>query len=328
MNRQALIKAILQLPHSDFDALALAVFQYQVQYNPLYAQYLKYLSIQPESITKVTDIPFLPIQFFKNYEIKTKSWEAECIFRSSGTTASTQSQHFVRDLVFYNQVSQLGFEHFYKKLEDYCILALLPAYLERKDASLVYMTDYFIRQSRYPQSGFFLHDTDRLIQALQQSITQKIPTILIGVSFALLDLAEKYPMNLKNIILMETGGMKGKRKELTRQALHQIFKENFQSNNIHSEYGMTELLSQAYSLGNGIFYPSPTMRVSTREITDPLQAQVFGKTGGINVIDLANIDTCAFIAIEDLGRVWADGRFEVLGRFDNSDVRGCNLMVF
>lgn len=310
-----------------FPEIALDVFRLQAKHNYLYKSYLELLSVHPDSVSKIEEIPFLPIQFFKNYEIKTGAWLANAIFSSSGTTAKLTSKHHIQNLEWYHYISRKGFEEHYGKVENYCFLALLPSYLERKGSSLVYMVDYFIQLSKQKESGFFLYEYDKLVGTIQDLKNRKIPTVLIGVSFALLDLAEKYQIDLGHIIAMETGGMKGRRKEITRNELHQILGKAFDIKAIHSEYGMTELLSQAYSKANGIFYPSSTMCVLTREITDPLYIQKNSRTGGINIIDLANIDTISFIATDDLGRVYPDGSFEILGRLDASDIRGCNLIL-
>lgn len=325
--RTSLVHSIQNLDANRFEALALDVFQYQAQYNSIYRQYLDFLGILPKKIKSLDAIPFLPIALFKNHLIQTGTWKAETIFRSSGTTGMTRSQHLIRQLSLYQTITQIGFEQHYGALDKYCMLALLPSYLERQDSSLVYMVQHFLNISQHPLGGFFLDNLLDLKSALATCQKQGIPCLLIGVSFALLDFAEQFPMDLSAISIMETGGMKGRRKELTRKELHQQLQTAFSCPTIHSEYGMTELLSQAYSKGNGIFAPIATIRVRTREINDPLCPQQLGKTGGINVIDLANIDSCAFIATEDIGRVYADGSFEILGRLDASDMRGCNLMV-
>jgi phenylacetate-coenzyme A ligase PaaK-like adenylate-forming protein len=327
MTRENLKKAVLNVTSESFNTTALALFQYQYQYNTVYKQFVDLLKINPQSINIVEKIPFLPISFFKNFEIKTRNWIPETVFSSSGTTGQITSQHFVRDLDLYQKITEQGFEYFYGNVEKYSILALLPAYLERQGSSLVYMANYFISLSKQKNSDFFLYNYDVLIKILKDNQKQNIPTLLLGVSFALWDLAEQFPTDLSKIIIMETGGMKGRRKEVTRQELHTIFTDAFQTQHIHSEYGMTELLSQGYSKGEGIFYPTPTMKIFTREITDPFSMQKKGKVGGVNIIDLANLDSCSFIATDDLGRVHDDNGFEILGRFDNSDIRGCNLMV-
>ncbi|NET34401.1 MAG: acyl transferase [Cyanothece sp. SIO1E1] len=321
------ITKLNSLPNLDFEVLALEAFQYQATYNPLYRSYLDLLQKDPKQISQLAEIPFLPIQFFKNQTIKTENWEAFTTFSSSSTTGQQPSLHHLHSAQLYESVSRQGFEHFYGSIKDYCILALLPSYLERSGSSLVYMADYFIRQSRYKESGFFLHDLASLATQLEKCREQKIPTLLIGVSFALLDLAEQFPMPFGETIVMETGGMKGRRKEMTREELHRVLRSAFQISDIHSEYGMTELLSQGYSKGKGLFFPSPTMRVVGRDITDPLAPQKPGQTAALNIIDLANINTISFIATDDIGQVYADHSFRVMGRLDNSDVRGCNLMV-
>lgn len=311
----------------DFEAMALEAFHYQARFNPLYRSYLDLLRINTSQVDRVAAIPFLPIRFFKDRNIKTEEWQPITTFSSSSTTGQQPSQHHLYSTDLYELVTRQGFEYFYGELSDYCILALLPSYLERKGSSLVYMADYFIRQSSYKVSGFFLHDLAGLAAQLKICRSQNIPTLLMGVSFALWDLAEQFPMPLGNTIVMETGGMKGRRKEITREELHQVLQAAFEVSHIHSEYGMTELLSQGYSKGNGLFYPSPSMRVLGRDITDPLSLQKPGQTAALNIIDLANINTISFIATDDIGQVYADHSFRVMGRLDNSDVRGCNLMV-
>ncbi len=310
-----------------FEATALEVFQLQARENPLYREFLRLIRRRPENVKSLVDIPFLPIRFFKTHDIRTGQWQPQLTFASSGTTGATTSRHPVRDLSWYEYHARRGFAQFYGDPQDYCILALLPAYLERWGSSLVYMADYFIRQSRDPRSGFFLNNIQELLKVLQSCQKEGTPTILLGVSFALLDLAEQHRADLQGVIIMETGGMKGRRREMTREELHAQLTQAFGQSHIHSEYGMTELLSQAYSQGQGLFYPAPTMRVQTRDITDPFSVQPPGRSGALNLIDLANIDTISFIATDDLGRVYADGGFEVLGRMDGSDVRGCNLML-
>ncbi len=310
-----------------FETTALSVFAHQWEFNPIYRNFCNYLKKDKDSVRELGDIPFLPIEFFKKSKIVSGLKPAEIIFSSSGTTGDVTSKHYITDLEIYKASYSKGFTHFYGDLSDYCILALLPAYLEREGSSLVYMVDDLIAQSRHPESGFYLDAMDDLAKTLAKLDAQGAKTILIGVSFALLDLVETNSFRLTNTIIMETGGMKGRRKEMIREELHHILKQGFGVTAIHSEYGMTELLSQAYSLGNGIFKPPPWMKVLIRDTEDPLTEQPFGKTGGINVIDLANINSCSFIATQDLGKLYKDGGFEVLGRFDHSDIRGCNLMV-
>lgn len=310
-----------------FEPTALAVFRYQVQNNPLYQEFINLLGISVEQVTKMQQIPFLPIQFFKYHHIKTKEWTPEVVFTSSGTTLQNPSKHYVRSLDWYNECAFKAFETEYGALTNYVVLALLPSYLERQGSSLVYMVEQFIKRSQNASSGFFLYNTDELVEVLDQCQTKNKPVLLLGVTYALLDLAKDYPKKLQNVIVMETGGMKGKRAEMTKAAIHAVLKNAFDLKQVHSEYGMTELLSQAYSKGNGLFEPSATMRVLIRETTDPLHILSAQKTGGINVIDLANIDSCSFIATDDLGKVYEDETFRVLGRFDASDLRGCNLLV-
>jgi phenylacetate-coenzyme A ligase PaaK-like adenylate-forming protein len=325
--RKNILHRLSSFSREEFEDLALEVFRFQAQYNEAYAKFISLLNIDSQSISAVQEIPFLPIQFFKNYSIKTGQWPTATTFSSSGTTGDATSLHHVRDLDFYKTNTENGFSTFYGPPSGYCVLALLPSYLERTGSSLIYMADHFIRLSKHPKSGFFLNNTTELLAVLNALKKDSIPTLLLGVSFALLDLAESYPIDLQNVIIMETGGMKGRRKELTRAELHTFLKTSFQVKHIHSEYGMTELFSQAYSKGDGIFHCPQTMKVLAREITDPLVLQKDGKTGVLNIIDLANFDTISFIATEDLGRVHEDGSFEVLGRLDNSDIRGCNLLL-
>lgn len=310
-----------------FERVALAVFRYQVQNNLLYQQFIKLLGLSIQEITKLQQIPFLPIQFFKYHTIKTQEWSAETVFTSSGTTLQYPSKHHVRSLDWYKHCAFNAFEQVYGRLDKYVVLALLPSYLERSGSSLVFMAEQFIERSQHPLSGFFLYNTSELLEVLGTCQKEKQPVLLLGVTYALLDLAREYPQRFENVVLMETGGMKGKRAEMTKKAVHQQLKDAFQLESIHSEYGMTELLSQAYSKGNGIFYPSALMRVLARETTDPMCMLPTQKTGGLNIVDLANLDTCSFIATDDLGRVYEDGGFEVLGRLDASDLRGCNLLV-
>ncbi len=311
----------------EFDNLALDVFRFQYENNKVYKVFCDHLKRFPKNVSHHLEIPFLPISFFKTHKILSAQQEAQTIFTSSGTTQSITSKHFVPDITIYEESFLKAFKQFYGKPEDFCILALLPSYLEREGSSLIYMVNSLIEKSEHPSSGFYLHNLEELHQKLQELEKNGTKTLLIGVSFALLDLAEQFPTALKNTIVMETGGMKGRRKELIREELHQILKEGLGVNKIHSEYGMTELLSQAYSKGNGLFQTPPWMKTITRDTEDPLTIQPNGKTGGINVIDLANLYSCSFIATQDLGKTYPNGTFEVLGRFDDSDIRGCNLMV-
>ncbi|WP_298520136.1 acyl transferase [uncultured Kordia sp.] len=311
-----------------FEALTFQTFQHQFENNRTYRSFCDLLYVHPSDITKIEDIPFLPIQFFKSHEIVSNTHPIQETFTSSGTTGSTPSKHLVTDLSIYEESYRKGFEYFYGNIEDYVILALLPNYLERKGSSLIYMANDLIKRSKQPESGFYLHDLKALTEQLIQLDQQGKKVLLIGVSFALLDLIETTQFQLKNTIIMETGGMKGRRKEMIRAELHQQLCEGFGVEKIHSEYGMTELLSQGYSKGNGIFEMPPWMKLYTRDPEDALTIQPNGKSGGINVIDLANINSCAFIATQDLGKIHPDGTFEILGRFDHSDIRGCNLMVF
>ncbi len=305
------------------------VFRYQAEYNPLYRKFIQLLGKKPEQIRKPQDIPFLPIELFKNQIVKTGDWKEKLVFTSSGTTGNKPSQHFIRDLSLYLKQARRCFEHFYGPLEKFVILALLPSYLERSGSSLVRMAEYFIRLSEHPESGFYLRNYSGLRQTLEN--LQKTPRkiLLLGVTFALLEFAERQamPLNEKQVILMETGGMKGRGPEYTRAEVHSRLCQAFGLRQIHSEYGMTELLSQAYSRGGGLFRPGPGMGIRIRDLRDPFAERQTGHSGGIDIIDLANIDSCSFIASQDIGRMQPDGSFEVLGRTDNSEWRGCNLLI-
>ncbi|NVK53212.1 MAG: acyl transferase [Flavobacteriaceae bacterium] len=310
-----------------FKERALQTFKHQFKENKLYRSFCDLLYVHPSDVNALEEIPFLPIQFFKTHQVVSSTDQVQQIFTSSGTTGIQTSKHFVTDLTYYQTSYLKGFEHFYGAVSDYTVLALLPNYLEREGSSLVYMVRDLIKKSQQFESGFYLNNLDALAATLTSLNEKGKKVLLIGVSFALLDLVEKYQFNLKNTIVMETGGMKGRRKELIRTELHSILKEGFGVSEIHSEYGMTELLSQAYSKGNGIFDCPPWMKIFTRDTEDPLSILSNGKSGGINIIDLANYNSCSFIATQDLGKVNHNGSFEVIGRFDNSDIRGCNLMV-
>lgn len=312
---------------SQFESLALDVFRFQWTNNPIYRSFCDLLYKHPADVKRAEEIPFLPIQFFKSHEILCTKKPIEKTFTSSGTTGNTRSKHCVTNVSIYEESYLKGFQHFYGDINDYVILALLPSYLERDGSSLVYMVNDLVNKSNRPESGFYLNNLEELSNTLIKLESKRQKTILIGVSFALLDLVEQFQFKLKHTVVMETGGMKGRRKEMIRQELHFRLASGFGVNHIHSEYGMTELLSQAYSKGNGIFSSPPWMRILTRDTEDALTLQTCNKTGGINVIDLANINSCAFIATQDLGKVYDNGEFEIIGRFDNSDIRGCNLMA-
>ena len=311
----------------DFEKKALEIFKFQFENNLVYRSFCDLLCKHPSEIKDLKDIPFLPIDFFKSHEIKISSKKTSKIFTSSGTTGSNLSKHYVTDLDLYEKSFINCFKVFYGDINDYTILGLLPSYLERNNSSLVYMVNKMIEQSKFPESRFYLDEIDELKETILNLEKEKRKTILIGVSYALLDLIEYNKFNLKHTIIMETGGMKGKRKELIKSELHKLLKNGFGVNNIHSEYGMTELLSQAYSKKNGLFSTPPWMKILIRDTEDPQSILPLAKTGGINIIDLANINSCPFIATMDLGKLHEDGQFEVLGRFDQSDIRGCNLMV-
>jgi phenylacetate-coenzyme A ligase PaaK-like adenylate-forming protein len=309
----------------EFNEISLEIFRYQYDNVEIYREYVNSLNIDIQSIKKYDRIPFLPIEFFKTHKVMAKGFTEEKVFLSSGITGSSQSRHFVADLSLYENSFVKGFELFYGSPDKYTILALLPSYLEREGSSLVYMAEKLIKLSNNPKSGFYLKNYDDIAALLRKTDIKKI--FLLGVTYALLDLAEKYDLNLGDAVVMETGGMKGRRKEMVREELHSILEKGFEIDKVHSEYGMTELLSQAYSKGDGIFKTPPWMRVLIRDTNDPLSLIGNGKTGGINLIDLANLFSCSFIATQDLGKKYSDNTFEVLGRFDSSDIRGCNLLV-
>ncbi len=327
--RAGLLKKIAQTSPSDFVETALELFRFQATRNQLFKNWLKLLRCNPLEINDLNQIPFLPISFFKSHEIKTGRWKPARYFESSGTTGQVPSRHAVRDFDFYLKNTERGFAPLFGKIDDWALLALLPGYLERQNSSLVAMADHFIKLTGKTASGFYLHDLEKLAATIEKSKNSAQKTMLLGVSFALLDLAEKFAgrLDLSNIHVVETGGMKGRRREITRAELHEILRNSLNINHIHSEYGMTELFSQAWSVDAAPFAPAPTMRVFVKEINDPFAPQPPGRSGQICVIDLANFDTCAFIATEDVGRVFGNGHFEVLGRMDVAELRGCNLMV-
>lgn len=307
--------------------MALKIFRFQYENNLVYQEFCDLLKTNPQKVKSLHQIPFLPIQFFKNHNVVSNSDPIETTFTSSGTTGSVTSKHLVTDVSIYEESYRKGFSQFYGNIEDYVILALLPSYLEREGSSLIHMVEDLIQLTNKSDSGFYLNNHDELIQKLIELDEAGQNVILIGVTYALLDLIEKRTFQLQHTFIMETGGMKGRRKEMIREELHEQLCNGFGVTAIHSEYGMTELLSQAYSLGNGIFECPSWMQIHIRDTEDALTYINDGKTGGINVIDLANINSCSFIATQDLGKKYPNTTFEVLGRFDNSDIRGCNLMV-
>ena len=313
---------------SDFELCTKQTFNYQYQNNSIYRSYCDLIHFNPSDINSIQDIPFLPISFFKTHEVKSFDGAAIVTFSSSGTSGAQTSKHFVKILSDYENSFSNAFRLFYKNPEQIAILALLPSYLERKGSSLIYMADHLIKKSKHAKSDFYLNNLDELKDVLLQLEAEKQPTLLLGVSFALLDLIERFNFKLKSTIVMETGGMKGRRKELIREDLHLQLAKGFGVKKIHSEYGMTELLSQAYSKGNGVFSCPPWMQVFIRDTSDPFTNLAQGMMGNINIIDLANRESCAFIATQDLGRKNYLNKFEVLGRLDHSDIRGCNLLVY
>lgn len=317
---------IFKTNQNSFLSLSLEIFRFQYAENPVYRAYADALGTDIHSIFSLNQIPFLPVSFYKNRKVVSSLFEPEAIFRSSGTTGMIASNHFVKELKLYRASFMTTFENFYGSPKDYCIIGLLPSYLERMDSSLVYMVKCLVEESDDPQSGFYLDEYEKLYEVLKEREEKGKKTLLLGVTFALLDFAEKFPVKLEHTIVMETGGMKGRREEIVRHEVHAILKKQFQLETVHSEYGMTELLSQAYSKKEGIFYCPPWMKVLVRDDEDPLSIREQG-SGVINIIDLANIYSCSFIATDDAGKLYADGSFEVLGRVDGSDLRGCSLLT-
>lgn len=311
----------------EFEQCALEAFRFQYNNISVYKEYCKELNINHHQVNSIKDIPFLPIEFFKSHYIAPAEQKVSHIFTSSGTTGSQTSKHHIVDIALYEQSFLHAFHLFYGNINNYCVLALLPSYLERSGSSLVYMANKLIKLSTNPNSGFYLNNYSELSSKMAELINNGQKVLLIGVTYALLDLAEQFPQKLSNTIIMETGGMKGKRKELIREELHNILKTAFGVNSVHSEYGMTELLSQAYSNGNGIFKTPPWMQIYIRDTYDPFSYMTHGRSGGINIIDLANINSCCFIETKDVGKLISDDTFTILGRFDDSDIRGCNLMA-
>jgi phenylacetate-coenzyme A ligase PaaK-like adenylate-forming protein len=312
----------------DFEALALALFQHQAQHNEVYARYLSYLGADPAQVSCLEQIPFLPISAFKHHLVQTGQWQPQAWFESSGTTGQTPSRHALRSADWYQQMARRCWAYAYgREPKHWAFFALLPSYLERGQSSLVFMVEDFIQQSIYPESGFFLYNTQELREALVAAQKKQIPFVLWGVTYALLDFAEQFPLDLRGGIVIETGGMKGRRRELPKAQVHAQLRQAFKLPQIHTEYGMTELLSQAYALEDGYFHCPPTLRVLFRDPTDPLSYVPQGRAGAINVIDLANLDTCAFLATDDLGKADDQGRFQVLGRLDGAEWRGCNLLT-
>lgn len=327
MSSSALLKQrLLNVKEDSFESLALDVFRFQYKHNKIYHKYVDLLKINIKSVKKLEEIPFLPIQFFKSHRISTTDLPEYKIYESSGTTGSITSKHYVYDEDFYFKVAKKIFEDRYGALSQYNILALLPNYLERSNSSLVAMVNHFMKFSK-PDSGFYLDDFSVLHEKIKYLNNSKEKFILWGVTFALMDFSEVFPRPLNDNIVLETGGMKGRKKEMVRGEVHEMLCHNFQIRSIHAEYGMTELFSQAYSQNDGLYQEPFSMKILLRELNDPFNYVAVGKRGGVNVIDLANIDSCSFIATQDLGVKHNDITFEILGRFDESDVRGCNLMA-
>lgn len=325
---------IFRVKETDFESLAIEIFRFQYRGNEVYRDYTDALGVRVGDVSRLDQIPFLPIRFFKSHMIRTGSFSPAAVFESSGTTGSINSQHFVKDTSIYKESFLRGFERVYGPVDDWCIIGLLPSYLERSNSSLVFMVNELIDRSEYPLSGFYLDQYALLSETLQALEGQPKKTLLIGVTFALIAFAEQFPQQLSSTVIIETGGMKGRRREMVRNEVHDILRQAFQLPAIHSEYGMTELLSQAYSTGEGIFQCPPWMKVLVRDEEDPLSVtspsdipQPGAVQGAINIIDMANVHSCSFIATDDAGKLYADGSFEVIGRIDNSDMRGCSLMV-
>ncbi|HEY8397794.1 MAG TPA: acyl transferase [Flavihumibacter sp.] len=332
--RSELIHKIFSTRREQMEALCLEIFRFQYDQNPVYQAFANSINRKPETVQNIRQIPFLPIRFFKTHEIKTGHYEPETWFESSGTTGMVNSKHLIRSLDLYRESFSRGFRKFYGDPADWCILGLLPSYLERQHSSLVVMVNELMQQSAHPDNGFYLYNHQELKEKLEGLERSKQKTLLFGVTFALLDFAEYCRLPLNNTVIMETGGMKGRRTEITRQALHDTLAASFPGAGIHSEYGMTELLSQAYCGDNGRFYCPQWMQILLREEDDPLSLldsqKISGDrpaSGAINIIDLANLDSCCFLATDDIGKQYADGGFEVLGRLDNSDIRGCSLLT-
>ncbi len=317
---------IFSVKDAGFSRLALETFHYQYHQNPVYKQFVDGLHTDVSKVQSIKEIPFLPIRFFKSHEIKSSTFIPEIVFESSGTTQKVNSRHLVRDLELYEESFLTGFEKMYGPVKDWCILGLLPSYLEHGNSSLVYMVDKLVKLSENPDSGFYLYNEEALAKKMAMLESRQQKTLLIGVTYALLDFAEKFPMHLSSTVIMETGGMKGRKREMVKDEVHSELMKAFGVLSIHAEYGMTELLSQAYSKGNGNYRSPAWMKCIIREEDDPLTTHLTG-TGVLNVIDLANVYSCSFIATDDAGKVYADGSFEVLGRTDGSDLRGCSLMV-
>ncbi|MDD2279067.1 MAG: acyltransferase [Bacteroidales bacterium] len=318
---------IFSVTPAKFEELTLDVFRFQAKHSSVYAQYISHLNVDVNSIKSIEQIPFLPISLFRSHRVLVDNDKYEVVFSSSGTTGAESSKHYVKSLAVYEQSFLEGFRIFYGDVSEYCILALLPSYLEREGSSLVYMANRLIADSQNPQSGFFLHNPNELIEQLEQLEANRQPTILLGVTFALLELASKHNLKLKSTIVMETGGMKGRGKELIRSEVHTILKQSLGLSSVHSEYGMTELLSQAYSKGEGVFFTPPWMRIRVRDPYDPFSYLPNERSGALNIIDLANINSCSFVQTDDLGVLHVNGSFEVSGRMDGSQIRGCNLLV-
>ncbi len=317
---------VFGVSEADFEALSLEIFRYQFENNRVYNNYVKALGVNPSGINTITQIPFLPIRFFKSHPVQTGDFIPETVFESSGTTGTVNSRHLVKDISLYTESFTRSFELFYGPVKNWCIIGLLPSYLERSKSSLVFMVNNMIKESAHEKSGFYLDEYDQLFTVLNELERQQQKTLLIGVTFALLDFAEQFQPVLKNTVVMETGGMKGRRKEMIRPELHELLTKSFHITTVHSEYGMTELLSQAWSTGEGIFNTPPWMKILVRDEEDPLLVRETG-AGAINVIDLANVHSCSFIATDDAGKVFKNRSFEILGRMDGSDLRGCSLLM-
>ncbi len=326
--RDALVNRVFSVANSkEFAALAIDIFSYQVKYNNVYRRYIQKLGIPTGNVSCLEDIPFLPVSFFKTHRVKSGNFRSDAIFHTSGTTGRQTGRHYIKNLALYRKSLREGFELFYGNPGNYCIIALVPESSGILRSSLFYMSSRLIEWSENKLSGLYLNRMESIPATIEKLKKKNEKTILFGVSFALLDLAEKYGKSLDNVILMETGGMKGRRKEITRNELHSVLEKQFQVESVHSEYGMTELMSQAYSKKGGQFECPPWMKIFIRDMYDPFEFLPAGKSGAVNIIDLANIDSCSFIETSDLGKINSNGTFEILGRFDHSDLRGCSLLL-
>lgn len=318
---------LFSVSEDSFENFALELFYYQAKHTSVYKKFLEFLNVEPKEVQILEEIPFMPIEFFKGHQVLCGDISVEKVFESSGTTGLVTSKHYFHDVLFYLKNCRETFKRFYGEIDQFAVFALLPSYIERGTSSLTAMAADFIEKSNSEYSGFYLDNYSELLENIKSAVSRGEKVLLLGVTFALLDLAEQFDVDLSTVVIMETGGMKGRREEMTRSEVHEILKESFKVPFVHSEYGMTELNSQGYSLGNGVFETAPWMQIRLRDLNDPLSSSFKRKSGAINIVDLANVDSCAFLATQDLGRKVGVNQFEILGRIDNSDIRGCNLLV-